>query len=130
MAKESLTAHIERLGFKRWYERQLLSSHAHLVLCLLCLLGLMGGFEAFSRAAQGMADKLVDVLAILLSAGIGVWSLRQYLRRISIAEFVANQANCPQCGKYARWQCLPPPTDGGVDAKCRNCQHSWHIEPP
>ena len=32
---------LNRIGFKRWYERQLMSGHANLVLCLFGLLGVM-----------------------------------------------------------------------------------------
>jgi predicted RNA-binding Zn-ribbon protein involved in translation (DUF1610 family) len=127
MAPESFAQRLQRLGFKRWYERQLLGSHAHLVLCVFSLLGLVGGFEAFSRAAQSSADKLSDVAAIVASACIGVWSLRQYLQRIAQAEYVANQANCPGCGRYARWTCVASHTDS-VDVRCRDCQHGWRIE--
>jgi hypothetical protein len=30
---------IRRHGFRKWYERELLQSHAHLVLCFLCVIG-------------------------------------------------------------------------------------------
>jgi molybdopterin synthase catalytic subunit len=37
---------IRRIGFRKWYERTLLASHAHLVLCFLCLIGVFAAFEA------------------------------------------------------------------------------------
>jgi hypothetical protein len=117
---------LNRLGFKRWYERQLMSSHAHLVLCLFCLLGVIGGFEAYSRAAQDLGDKLMDVLAILVSGGIGAWSIRQYAQRMALAEFVANQATCPDCGTYGRLRghCA---THDGAQVGCLKCGRRWDI---
>ncbi|MBL8526548.1 MAG: hypothetical protein JNL68_02580, partial [Burkholderiales bacterium] len=29
---------IRKLGFKRWYERQLIESHGYLVTCFLCMI--------------------------------------------------------------------------------------------
>ncbi|MBN8505680.1 MAG: hypothetical protein J0L58_14515 [Burkholderiales bacterium] len=117
---------LNRVGFKRWYEQQLMASHGHLVLCLFCLLGLVGGFEAYTRAAQDMADRLMDMVAILASAAIGVWSLRQYVQRMSLAEFVASQATCPQCGTYGRLRghCAH---DQGAEVSCLKCGARWDI---
>jgi hypothetical protein len=117
---------LNRLGFRRWYERQLMSSHAHLVLCLFCLLGVIGGFEAYSRAALDVLDKLIDLAAVLVSAVIGVWSIRQYAQRMALAEFVANQATCPDCGTYGRLRghCA---THDGAHVGCLKCGRQWDI---
>lgn len=127
MPPDSFAQRVQRLGFKRWYERQLLSSHAHLVLCLLALLGLMGALEAYSRAAQTVAERALDLAGVAACAAIGLWALRQYLRRIAQAEFVANQANCPGCGRYARWTCVHG-DDRGLEAACKDCERRWRIE--
>mgnify|MGYP003454209120 CR=1 FL=1 len=42
---------IRRIGFRKWYERELLQSHANLVLLLLATLGLLGCAEAYSPRA-------------------------------------------------------------------------------
>lgn len=117
---------LNRVGFKRWYERQLLSSHAHLVLCLFCLLGLVGGFEAYTRAAQDAVDRLLDAAAILVSAAIGVWSLRQYAQRMAMAEFIAHQATCPRCSTYGRLRGVGERKEG-VEVACLKCGHRWDI---
>ncbi|MGH8742527.1 MAG: hypothetical protein ACREUN_16515, partial [Burkholderiales bacterium] len=36
---------IERMGFKRWYERQLLESHAWLVTCILSAFAICAALE-------------------------------------------------------------------------------------
>ena len=93
---------IRRLGFRKWYERELLESHAHLVLLLLSTLGLLGSMEVYSL--QLPIGSQLDVLACaVVSAVIGVWSLRRYLYLLMHAEHAANQADCPHCGVYARF---------------------------
>jgi len=84
---------LQRLGFRKWYERQLLQSHAHLVLTILSTLGLMGALEAASKF-HSWQDQLTDALALLASAAIGLWSLRRYLYLLKHAEYVAHQARC------------------------------------
>src|SRR5687768_14071381 len=94
---------IRRLGFRKWYERELLESHAHLVLLLLSTLGLLGSMEVYSL--QLPIGSQLDVLACaVVSAVIGVWSLRRYLYLLAHAEFVADQAVCRGCETYAKWE--------------------------
>jgi hypothetical protein len=57
----------KRIGFRKWYERQLLSSHAHMVLAFLSVIALVGSMEAF-RTAQGDAQ-LANVLFVVVCAG-------------------------------------------------------------
>ena len=119
---------IRRLGFRKWYERELLQSHANLVLLLLASLGLLGAAEAYSAKAP-LLDQLQIVAAALASAVIGVFALRRYLYLLNHAEFVANQADCPHCGTYARWDLLGEQAqEGRVKVRCRQCSHEWHIE--
>lgn len=119
---------IRRLGFRKWYERELLQSHAHLALTFLCAVGLFGAVEA-AMHFTGWADRAIDALAILASAGIGIWALRRYLYLLMHAEHAANQADCPHCGAYARFtlvegrSALP-----AVTVCCRNCSHQWSID--
>lgn len=117
---------LNRIGFRRWYERQLMAGHAHLVLCLFALLGVLGGAEAFARVAQGLDDTLLDVAAIAVSAVIGVWALRQYAQRMALAEFVAGQATCPGCGSYGRLRGICAHAEG-AQVECLKCARRWDI---
>ena len=117
---------VRRVGFRKWYERELLSGHAHLLLLLLATVGLMASFEAFNGATPG--EKLLNVLFILTCAGVGVWSLRRYLYLLMHAEQVANQANCPSCKTYGRFSVLSEDRrNGEIQVRCRKCQHDWPI---
>ena len=118
---------VRRFGFRKWYERELLSSHAHLLLCLLCTIALIGILEGFGSGSRD--DKLLNVLLFIASGAIGLWSLRRYLYLLMHAEDVANQANCPDCGVYARFEVQGEDRRSGQTAVCcRACRHAWTIE--
>ena len=128
---------IQRRGFRKWYERELLVGHSHLVLLLLCVLTLVGGMEAF---AQPDGQRWLMGACVLVAAAIGLWALRRYLFLLTRAEHIANQAVCAQCEAYGRWAVERP---GVVPARrsevaddeperlqvcCRGCGWRWHID--
>jgi len=118
---------VRRFGFRKWYERELLSSHAHLLLTLLCSIGLLGLLEVFRDGSPG--EKLLNVLLFIASAAIGLWALRRYLYLLMHAEEVANQANCPDCGVYARFEVLGEDLRSQqTRVRCRACRHEWTIK--
>lgn len=116
---------IRKHGFRKWYERELLQSHAMLALCFLCLIGIFAAFEAAS-GVQSVADRAFDVFTILLCGAVGVWSLRRYLFLLSHAEAVANQADCPHCREYARFK-LMAENGEALRVRCKKCEHEWQI---
>ena len=114
----------KRIGFRKWYERQLLSSHAHMVLAFLSVIALVGSMEAF-RTAQGDAQT-ANVLFVVVCAGIGAWALRRYLFLLMRAEAAANQASCPDCGDYGRFHVIGHrPRLQEIDLRCRKCSRDW-----
>jgi hypothetical protein len=116
---------MERLGFRKWYERELLSGHAHMVLAILSVVALMASMEGFR---SGPSVRVENVLFVIVSAGIGLWALRRYLFLIMRAEVVANQANCPDCGEYGRFSVVGRnPSEGETDVCCRKCTRRWSI---
>jgi predicted Zn finger-like uncharacterized protein len=119
---------IRRHGFRKWYERELLQSHAHLALTFLCLIGIFAAFEGITRSGP-LADKADDVATLLLSGAAGLWALRRYLYLLSHAEAVAHQADCPQCEAYGRLELLQSDASGeSVQVRCRACGHVWRID--
>jgi len=119
---------IRRLGFRKWYERELLQSHAHLALTFLCAVGLFGAIEA-AMHYTGWIDRVIDALAVVASGAIGVWALRRYLYLLMHAEHAANQADCPHCGTYARFTLVEGlPNASVVQVCCRVCAHQWSID--
>jgi hypothetical protein len=117
---------VKRIGFRKWYERQLLSSHAHMVLAVLSVIALIGTLEAF-RMSHGDA-RLADVLLFVVCAAVGGWALRRYLFLLMRAEQAANQASCADCGTYGRFAVVGQrPRDEQVDVRCNKCSHCWTI---
>ncbi len=120
---------IKRLGFRKWYERELLFSHVQLVLLVLCLVGLLGALELVGDR-QGTA-RLTPLMCALASGVVGLWALRRYLWRLGHAQQVASQAVCAGCQAWARWDVerdAPPPDEGPrLRVRCRGCANVWDI---
>jgi hypothetical protein len=129
----AIPAVIRQRGFRKWYERELIRSHANLVLLLLCTLAVLGAMEALFDG--GRHERLLLVACLLVAAALGLWSMRRYLFHLSRAELIANQASCPQCQTYARWT-VERDTAGDdsagrlavMDVRCRACGRGWPIE--
>jgi hypothetical protein len=119
-----LVESFKSIGFRKWYERQLLSSHAHMVLAFLSVIALIGSMEAF-RTAEG-DTQLANVMFVLVCAAIGAWALRRYLFLLLRAEQAANQASCPDCGDYGRFRVVGQrPRLQEIDVRCRKCSRDW-----
>jgi hypothetical protein len=114
----------KRIGFRKWYERQLLSSHAHMVLAVLSVIALVGSMEAF-RDATG-DGQMVNVMFVVVCAAIAAWAMRRYLFLLLRAEQAANQASCPECGDYGRFHVVGHrPRLQEIDVQCRKCSRGW-----
>lgn len=124
---------IQRHGFRKWYERELLTGHSHLVLVLLTGLAVAGAMEALWGARGD--SRLLMVASLVVAAGIGVWALRRYLFLLMRAEHIANQAVCAACQTYGRWnvEAQSPGDESSGQAPqmrvcCRKCEARWLIE--
>jgi hypothetical protein len=68
---------IERLGFKRWYERQLLESHAWLVSSILCALAIAATLEVTGFRLTSFSGLLA--FGFVYVAGLVGWhGLKRY----------------------------------------------------
>ena len=119
---------IRKVGFRKWYERELMSGHAHMLLALLCTIALMASLELFQGGT--LTEKLVDVAMLFISGAIGLWALRRYLYLLMYAEAMAAQANCPSCAAYGRFTLVEEDRrNGQVLVRCRKCSHDWTLFP-
>jgi hypothetical protein len=121
---------IRRFGFRKWYERELLSSHAHMALALVSAVALIASFEAFKGGSWG--EKLMDTAFVLICASVSLWALRRYLYLLMHAEEMANQANCGQCKAYGLLlldKVRPSePATRLVPVCCKRCGFRWNME--
>lgn len=127
----SLEDGIRHLGFRKWYERELLSSHAHMALALIAAVAMMASFEAFHGAST--TEKLLNSAFVVVCAAIALWALRRYLYLLMHAEEMANQANCGQCQAYGQLR-LQEVADRGPQAQrlvpvcCKRCGFRWSMQ--
>lgn len=122
-----LAAGIRKYGFMKWYERQLLRSHAHMALTFVCLIGVLAAAETASKH-DNWAEQLIDIIAILACGSTGLWSLRRYFHLLLNAEATAHQANCPACQTYGRFRLVRSDAlEEQVLVCCRKCSHEWTI---
>lgn len=128
---------IRKIGFRRWYERQLLESHVYLVTWFLCLIMVLACIEGFSFRAPGLAP-LIRLAAIVAGVAAGTWALGRYAKMLGLAVRAAERSVCGKCGAYGRLEVtgLRSPERGGdgevtlsaVGVRCRKCGHEWTIE--
>lgn len=129
--------HIAKIGFRRWYERQLIESHLYFVTCFLCMILVASCLEAASFRDLGL--KPLVLVGIALAGGfVGIVSWRRYQTLMARAELVAEQSTCKQCHTYGSFQVHASgvadadPVTGMIDlwlrVRCRKCGHEWRIE--
>jgi predicted Zn finger-like uncharacterized protein len=119
---------IRKHGFRKWYERELLTCHGHLALVFVCMIGIFVAIDAASRF-RSWGDQFADGLSLLLCGGVGLWALRRYLFLLLHAEAVAKQADCGGCKAYGRIDLLQSDAAGdSVQVQCRKCGHVWRID--
>lgn len=123
-----LSEGISRLGFRKWYERELLHSHAHLVLLFVCSIGLFGAFSVFNARAPS-SEVATSIATIVLFVALGGWSLRRYFMLLLHAEQAANQAVCAHCKTYGRFSLVDNIASAQrLTVRCRKCEHVWAID--
>jgi hypothetical protein len=135
------TQTIARLGFRKWYERELIKCHAALVTCLLCGLLVASLLEAVDLVELGW--KPVSMLLTVFGASILGWmSWRTYITMLNRAERYGESSVCPSCRAYGRFKVL----DSGIDTnpseaalavaplpfawmkvECRKCGTGWRM---
>ena len=104
-----------------------LTPYANTTWMLVLLIGVIAAFEAASKY-RSLTDQVIDIVAIVVCIGTGLWSVRRYLYLLMHAELVANQAHCPACTTYARFQLVRTDAlEEQASVCCRNCGHEWTI---
>lgn len=135
---------IKRVGFRRWYERQLIESHAYFVTCFCCMILVAALLETIDLREPGIRNFFM-ILAAGGGGALGLFAWGRYKRGLGIAEHVAGGATCPVCATYASWRVLdagphsvplaasaqawvPAGGELWLKVRCKHCQHEWLIE--
>jgi hypothetical protein len=131
---------IRKIGFRRWYERQLIEAHLYLISGFLCLIMVIASFEEFSQRMPAW-ETLVRLAAVIGGGAVCLWAFRRYLWMLNAAEYVAERSVCGKCAAYrgldlssvgtSRAQKRGEDGDGAlssVGVRCRQCGHEWTIE--
>ena len=90
---------IDKLGFRRWYERQLIEGHLYLVFAFLALIAILSGIELldFQRSPLTWGGILVMCAA---GAMLVLIAWRRFMTLMARAELFANGAACPRCAAW------------------------------
>jgi hypothetical protein len=138
MKSTDIGEEIRRRGFRRWYERQLVESHAYLLTAFLSLILLLAGFEAMD-ALRGSPAYYVALIGVAAGAGMLMWvSSQRFIVLLARAELFAGSAACPRCKAWGKFDVLSaeaagtddPPEAGRphwVRVCCRKCGERWQL---
>lgn len=121
---------IRKLGFKRWYERELIEGHVYLVTALLAAITAAVCIEGV-RFDQGMARASMLLVIIFVCGSLVLFSWRRFSAMLARAERYGDKSTCSACQTYARFDLLG--RQGGRDdepvlrVRCRACSSEWTL---
>lgn len=129
---------IRRHGFRRWYERQLIESHAYLVTAFLALILLLAGIESLDLLH---GSPLYYALALVMAAAAGMLTFvawRRFVTLLGRAEQFAAAAGCPRCQTWGRFDIVAAersspddPIEAGrphwLKVCCSKCNETWRV---
>jgi len=118
-------AAIGKLGFRRWYERELLVGHGWLVACLLCAFALLALIEDLGYRTAGLGP-LITIVAAFAVGCIAWYALQRYLQMLFRAQHLAERSTCKRCAAYGRYRVIGA-TSSSMTVCCRNCGNEWTI---
>jgi hypothetical protein len=131
-----LSQGIRKIGFRRWYERQLIESHLYLISGVLALFMAIACLEDFGIRKPAW-ETLLRLAAMAAGTGACLWTFRRYLQMLAVAEHAAERSVCEKCKTYrgleltARAAPAVEAEEGvlaPVGVRCRKCGHEWTIE--
>ncbi len=137
----TLSEGIRKIGFQRWYERQLIEAHLYLISGFLCLIMVIASIEEFNLRMPAW-ETLVRFIAMTAGSAVCLWAWRRYLVMLNLAEYVSERSVCGKCTTIyggldmssvgvSHAQRRGEVGEGvlpSVGVRCRKCGHEWTIE--
>lgn len=126
---------IRKLGFRRWYERELIEGHVYFVTCFLSMIVVAVCLEQIDW--RHPTHELATIAYIVGGVVLCVFSLRRYNLIILRAECFGAQSTCAHCRTYGVLQVLAAGSaDDAEDAadspwlrvRCKRCGHEWRMD--
>jgi hypothetical protein len=129
---------IRTLGFRRWYERQLIESHAYLVVGLLSMVLMLACIEGYGVLTSAWW-RFTLIALTAAGAALCLWSLARYKNMLFGAQHAAEHSTCAGCEAYGALEVVRSgATHAQVDpdsaltpwvrVRCRKCGNEWTIE--
>ena len=112
---------IRKLGFERWFERQLIESHVYLVTSFLCLILVLAVFEELGSGAAGL-ERALMFAAIVAGGALGLFSWDRYRTILFPALQLSERSTCEKCGAHARFSVI----DSGREDIQETVEHRGH----
>ena len=137
---------IQKRGFRRWYERQLIEGHVYLAAGLLALFGTLLAVEVFDYRAS-IRDIATSLLAAIVGAAACLYAIRRFMRLMGRAEYRRETGELPAvqdvrtlppgaCVRRAerprrpRAQGALPRVRERVDDRMRRASNVWPLDHP
>jgi len=130
---------IAKLGFRRWYERELIEGHMYLVTGFLAFILIAACVEQINW--RGPLLQLISTLiALALGAALCLGSLRRFNFMLARAECFGEQSICEKCKIYGVLKVIGASVgeesgsvfgaadNAWVRVQCKRCGHEWRID--
>lgn len=132
-------ARMRKLGFRKWYERQLIEGHLYLTTCFLGIIAVASSLELFG-GRQGPGGLVLALAVGLGGVWVSLFCWERYKRIMLVAEHIGDHAHCPVCNAYAKFSVvdagkalyeepanIEDPKEVWLKVSCRKCGEEWTI---
>jgi hypothetical protein len=132
-----IAASIDKLGFRRWYERTLIEAFAYFVTCFLCMIVVAVSMEDVQILSTPTVRSMQMLLLLLGSLAIGLHSYNRFRVLLGRAEQYAAHSVCEHCDAYGVFKVVDSGTNAATQedapqetwmrVRCKKCSHEWRM---
>lgn len=130
---------IAKLGFRRWYERELIEGHVYFITCFFSLVMVVACLEHIDWRGS-LVQLAFTVAALALGGLLCIGAFRRYGFLLARAECFGAQSNCGQCRAYGALKVtgagvsdstasvFAPADNAWIRVQCKKCGHEWRMD--